>query len=150
MQVIPIAVSGSVRTRKQIYSLDAVIHMQESPPRKRFLLRCSSPIMRLAEHIGALRAWCKQCLPSSVKTRRAPSWHRRDARIYGMQGSTVTRLRPCMTMSTPPPPPSLISGRVLDRMLTSWLQAAVSRRHQQPWHSAIGPQYTALSTVFLP
>ena len=25
--------------------------------------RCSSPFMRLAQHLKALRAWCKLCLP---------------------------------------------------------------------------------------
>ena len=43
-------------------SFDAVIHMQENPPQKRFLAGCSSPFMRLAKHLTALRAWCKQCL----------------------------------------------------------------------------------------
>ena len=38
----------------------------------------------------------------SVKTRRAPSRHCRDAKGLGR----VTRLRPCMTMNTPPPPPA--------------------------------------------
>ena len=32
------------------------------PPHKRFFVRCSSPFMRLAEHLKALRARCKQCL----------------------------------------------------------------------------------------
>ena len=42
-------------------SVDAVIHMQESPPPQgRFLVGCSSPFMRLAEHLTALRDWCKQ------------------------------------------------------------------------------------------
>ena len=27
------------------------------------VLGCSPPFMRLAEHLAALRAWCKQCLP---------------------------------------------------------------------------------------
>ena len=60
---MPIAVSGSGHTGKQIYSFDAVIHMQESPPHKRFLVGCSSPSMRLVQHLPALGAWCKQCLP---------------------------------------------------------------------------------------
>ena len=37
-------------------------HPYSSPPHKRFLVGCSSPFMRLAEHLTALRAWCKQCL----------------------------------------------------------------------------------------
>ena len=35
---------------------------------ERFLEGCSSPFMRLAEHVTALRAWCKQC----VSGRRKP------------------------------------------------------------------------------
>ena len=60
-----IAVSGSGHTRKQSNSFDAVIHVQESPPHKRFLrvVGCNSNFMRLAQHLTALRAWCKQCLP---------------------------------------------------------------------------------------
>ena len=48
----PIAVPGSGHTRKQINSFDAVIHMQGSPPHKRFL----AGFMRLAECLTALRA----------------------------------------------------------------------------------------------
>ena len=47
----PIAVSGSGYTRKQINSFEAVIHTQESPPQKRFLVGCGSPLMRLAQHL---------------------------------------------------------------------------------------------------
>ena len=43
--------------------VDTVIHMQENPSQKRFLTGRSSPFVRLAEHLTALRAWCKQCLP---------------------------------------------------------------------------------------
>ena len=39
----------------------------------------------LAEHLTELRAWCKQCLPGWWNTRRAPSRHSRDARVYGHQ-----------------------------------------------------------------
>ena len=58
-----IAFSGSGPTRKQINYFDAVIHMQESPLQKWFLVGCSSPFMRLAQQLTAHRAWCKQCLP---------------------------------------------------------------------------------------
>ena len=59
--------------------------MQENPPQKRFLVGCSSPFMRLAQHLTALRAWCKQCNVClwSVETRRAPSRHFRDAGVFG-------------------------------------------------------------------
>ena len=53
---IPIAVSGSGHTRKQINSLDPALHVPENPPHKRFLAGCSSPFMRLAEHLTAPRA----------------------------------------------------------------------------------------------
>ena len=53
----PIAVSESGHTGKQISSFDAVINMQESPPHKRLLVGCSSPFMRLAEHLTVIRAW---------------------------------------------------------------------------------------------
>ena len=69
---------------KQIDSFDAVIHMQESSLHKRFLVG----LMQLTLHatrrtphgvarlVLAMSAW-------SVKTRRAPSRHCRDARVYG-------------------------------------------------------------------
>ena len=38
-------------------------HIHERPPQKRFLVGCSSPFKRLAQHLTALRAWCKQYLP---------------------------------------------------------------------------------------
>ena len=94
---IPIAVSGSGRTRKQLDSFDAVIHMQERPPTKRFLVGCSSPFMRLAQLITALRAWCKQISSWSVTAWRAPSRHCRDAR--SSYGHTTTA---AYGMSTPP------------------------------------------------
>ena len=43
------------------------------------------------------RAWCKQCLPGRRKTRRAPSRHCRDAKLYSLN-TTVTH-----AISTPPP-----------------------------------------------
>ena len=54
-----------------------------SPSYERFLEGCNSPLLRLADHLTAFRAWCKQCLPGLVKTRRAPSRHSKDARVYG-------------------------------------------------------------------
>ena len=43
--------------------------MQESPPHKRFILIVgrSPPYMRLARHLTARRAWCKQRLPGQWK-----------------------------------------------------------------------------------
>ena len=67
--VIPIAVSGVATPENKITSLVAVIHKQESRHKEpKSVLRavlgrgCSLPFMRLAEHLTALRAWCKQCL----------------------------------------------------------------------------------------
>ena len=87
-------------------SFDAVIHLQERPPHKRFLVGCSSPFMRLAEHLTAIRVRLKQWLVVwSVKTKRAPSRHCRD-------GSMVIRLRTAMhVMSTPPPSSHLVGER---------------------------------------
>ena len=48
---------------ESIQFINAVIHMQENLPQKRFLVRCSSPFVRLAQNITALCAWCKQYLP---------------------------------------------------------------------------------------
>ena len=73
-----------------------------SPSYERSLERCSSPFMRLAEHLTALRAWCKQCLSGWSK----PDVLRPD--IVRMQGSMVIRLRPLLVTDieyTPPPPP---------------------------------------------
>ena len=53
--------------------------------------------MRLAQHLTALRAWCKQCLPG----RWNPHVPRPGTVV--MRGSMVKRLRSCMIMSTPAP-----------------------------------------------
>ena len=37
--------------------------MSRSPSHEQLLQGCSSPFMRLAEYLTALRAWCKQSLP---------------------------------------------------------------------------------------
>ena len=52
--------------------------MCKSASQQRVLVGCSSLSMRPAEHLTALRAWCNVW---SVKTRRAPSQHCRDARV---------------------------------------------------------------------
>ena len=103
--VIPIAVSGSGHTRKQGNSLliGVVIHKQESRhkvPKTDF--RAVLGRMKFAFHatrrrshgasrlVQAMSAWL-------VKTRRAPSRHSRDARVYG---HTTTAMH---KRSTPPP-----------------------------------------------
>ena len=70
--VIPIRCClWSGHTRKQSNSL-ALLSISKkvgtrwcrSSSYKRFLEGCSSPFMRLVEHLTALRAWRKQCLPN--------------------------------------------------------------------------------------
>ena len=52
------------RPYQKIYLLiDAVIRMKGMSSQKGFLVGCSSPFMRLAQHLAALCAWRKQCLP---------------------------------------------------------------------------------------
>ena len=61
-----------------------------------------SPFMRLAQHLTALRTWCKKAMSAwSVKTRRAPSRHCRDARVHG---HTTTAMHGMSTPPNPPPP----------------------------------------------
>ena len=68
-----------------------------SPSYERFLEGCSSPFMRLAERLTALRAWCKQMSAWLVKIRRVPSRHSRHARVYGHTTTVMHKL------CTPPP-----------------------------------------------
>ena len=58
VQSVRNAVSGSSQIRKQInpYSM---LSSKARPPQNRFLGYCSSLFIRLAQHITALRAWCK-------------------------------------------------------------------------------------------
>ena len=62
------------------------------------------------------RAWCKQSLPG-----RSIVVVLRPGMVAG-RGSTVVPLRPCMTMSTPhpPPPPALMIGRGVYTVVVSW------------------------------
>ena len=96
---VPIAVSGVATPENK------VTHWRRhkrcrSPSYERFLEKCSAPFMRLAEHLTALRAWCKQCLPD---------WRKPDVLrpgMVGMRGSTAIRRRACaQTEYTPPLPP---------------------------------------------
>ena len=67
-----------------------------SPSYERFLKEHSSPFMRLAEHLTALRVGASNvCLVG--ETRRAPSRHSRDARVYGHTTTAMHKL------STPAP-----------------------------------------------
>ena len=85
----------------EIYQFtDAVIHMQENPPLKLFLVGCSSPFLRVTKQLTAIRAWCKQCLPGQRKPDVLCPGN------VGMRGPMIIRLRPCMLMNTPPHPSS--------------------------------------------
>ena len=53
--------------------------------------------MPLTEHLTALRAWLKQCLPGRCKSGVLHPGN------VGMRGSMVTQLRSCMTMRAPSP-----------------------------------------------
>ena len=88
----PIAVYGSGHTGKQINSFSVVIHMQESPPLKRFF----RATCRLPDGVSRL---VLAMFASSVETRCTPSRHCRDARVY-----SHTTKRPYMITSTPRPP----------------------------------------------
>ena len=67
-----------------------------NPPHDRFLGGCSSPFMRLAERLTALRAWCKQCLPG----RCSPDVLRPGIVRMRVYGHATTAMH---DMSTPPP-----------------------------------------------
>ena len=75
--------------------IGAVIHTQENPPQKRFLVGCArhhSSWARPAPHgasrlVQAKSAW-------SVKTRHAPSRHCRDARVYGHTTTAMHDMTP--------------------------------------------------------
>ena len=90
--------SGHTRTNKYVRSCHQtrkkVCTKCGRPPHKWYLVvGCSSPLVRLAEHLTSLRAWCTRChalRPGIIGTRR------------------------CMTtamdeMSTPPPPASRVA-----------------------------------------
>ena len=68
-----------------------------SPSYDRILEEYSSPFMRLAEHLTALSHLVQVMSAWLVKTRRAPSRHSRDARVYGHSTTAMHKL------STPPP-----------------------------------------------
>ena len=59
--------SGHIRKQSNSLAPSSIIKKVStrcrSPSYERFLEGCSSPFMRLAEHLTAHRAWCKQCLP---------------------------------------------------------------------------------------
>ena len=63
------------------------------------LVGCSSPFIQLSEHLGALLAWWEQNVRLVGENLKCfvPC-------IGGVRGSTVVRLRPCTTSSTPPAP----------------------------------------------
>ena len=74
-----LTLSLSLASHPLTNSVDAVIHMQESPPQKRFLVGCSSPFMRLTQHLTVLRAWCNVFLVGAKPDVLSPG-------IVGMRG----------------------------------------------------------------
>ena len=76
-----IAVSGVATPEKKRNSLalssisKKIDKMCRRPSYERFLEECSSPFMRLAEHLTLLRAWCKQhvCLDDENPTCSVPA-----------------------------------------------------------------------------
>ena len=89
---------SSTHTSRRHQLIYVVIQTQETRLQKRFLGGCSSPFMRLAQHHTALRAWGKKMSAWSVETRCAPSWHCREARVYGHTTSSMHDIE------NPPPP----------------------------------------------
>ena len=67
------------------------------PPKSRppSVSRGPHPLMRLLEHLMALRAWCTRCLPGRSKTRHAPSRYCGDARVNSL---TTTAMREMSTL----------------------------------------------------
>ena len=59
--------SGHTRKQSNSLALSSVSTTSGTrcrcPSYERFLKGCSSPFTRLADHLTALRTWCKQCLP---------------------------------------------------------------------------------------
>ena len=119
---IPIAVSASGHTRKKIDSLDAVIHMQQSPPQKRFLVG----LMQLTLHAtrppppGASRFGARAMSAWSVKTRRAPSRHCRNASVYGRTTTGMHDNEYSPALFGRKSPPKFAQGGMLSCVLSPW------------------------------
>ena len=99
----PAVVSGDQKTKYNSLALSSISKnvgtRRRSPSYERFLEGWSSPFMRFAEHLTALRAWCK---------RRLPDWWKLDVLrpgMVGMRGPMVIRLWPCTNWVPPPPVP---------------------------------------------
>ena len=79
--------------------------MQRNPPQKRFLLEWNSPLLcdlpdtsRFASRlVQAVSAW-------SLKTRRAPSRHCRDTRVYGHTTTAMHDIEYTPPARAPSPP----------------------------------------------
>ena len=71
------------------------IYMNKNSPQRLFLVRCSSPFMRLSLRLTSLCARCKQSA-MSVKFRRHPSRHFKNA-------SAIFYITTCMVISPPSP-----------------------------------------------
>ena len=109
---IPIAVSGVDTPENKVQLIGAVIHKQESRYKvPKSVLR--AVLRRMQYTIHAIRrtphgiSRFVQAMPAwLVKTRRAPSRHSRDARVYGHTTTAMHKL------STPSPSPSYQFWRI--------------------------------------
>ena len=101
-----IAISGVATPENKVNSLALLsLHKKvgtrcRSPSFERFL-RAMQFTLRATQRPPhyASRLVQAKCLPGWRETRRAPSRHRRDARVYGHATTAMPKL------STPPPPP---------------------------------------------
>ena len=80
--------SLEVATPQNNQFIDAVIHMQENPPLKRFLVRCSSPFMRP----GGLLQWKSTLYFLELLTQGAPF-------LYSNTG--ISKKSNCIPMNNP-------------------------------------------------
>ena len=90
----PIAVSGHTRKQINSWTLPSVCKNNRLKSGSYYMMQLTLRATR--QHLTALHAWCKQCLPGRFQ----PDVLRPG--VVGMRGSMVIRLRPCMITSTPP------------------------------------------------
>ena len=98
----PIAVSGSGHARKNVDAFGAVIHMQENPPHRRFVVGCSPPFMRLARDTSRFASRSVPILSvflvGESPTVSVPAWQ-------GCEDLSSYNYTAIHGMNTPPPLP---------------------------------------------
>ena len=134
----------SVHTRKQSNSL-AVSSISEkvgtrcrSPCYERFVEGCSSPFLRPRRTPHGASRLVRAMPACLVKTRRAPSRHSKEARVYGHTTTVMHNL------STPPPPsPSreFQSGSLLDNGERTNAQRIVDIFPWSPFYFRVPPMF---------